>query len=252
MTEYSIRLEDEPKIEKGDNGNFAVVKGYNVTRDRAPVNGIIIQYVQKTSCVVDASGKKYDSSRSIEELTSGSVKYSNDSYFEIFYLDDNGSSVDLDSFANNSLTKYEKIRRDLIPYTYEVGDPEYETFKTKGEINVIGTNCFISKTNINYSKITSLPWNQSKNTPANGLPFLPFSSENFNLIFGSSDSNILIHKVNVTWSFENPKSDVTSSVIENQLYAPLPLNGGKRRKRRRTKRYRRSQNKKRSYKLSGN
>jgi len=249
MTNYIIRLEEEPTIENGDNGNFAVIKGYNVARNSGPVNGIIIQCVQKTSYVFDASGKKYDTTPSIEELTSGVVKYSNDSYFEIFYLDDNGSSVDLDSFANNSLTKYEKIRRDLIPYTYEIGDPEYEMFKTKGEINVIGTNCFISKDNSNYSKITGLPWSKSKKTPANGLRFLPFSKENYNLIFGSSDSNILVHKVNVTWSFENPKSVIASEVIENQQYTSLPLTGGKRRN---TKRYRKSRNKKRSRKLSSN
>jgi hypothetical protein len=82
-------------------------------------------------------------------------------------------------------------------------------------------------------------------SPANGLPFLPFSTENYNLIFMSSDSNILTHKVNVTWSFENPKSDVTSSVIENSPFQHL---GGKKRKRRYTRKYRKRRNKRTTYK----
>jgi hypothetical protein len=245
MTEYTISLKYTPEITPGDNGNFEVLKEYKVSKKtsaKTPGKGIVIQCVQKNSVVFDASEAKYDTTDSIRNLTSGAVQYSNDSYFEIFYLDKNGESKYGDSFANNSLIKYDE---ELQPFTYQVGDVEYEIFKTKGEINITGTNCFISETNPNYSTIVSLAWNNNKMSPANGLPFLPFSRENYNLIFTSSDSNILIHKVNVKWSFEDPTSIVMSSVIENSPFQHL---GGKKRKRRYTRKYKKKRNKRTSYK----
>jgi hypothetical protein len=245
MKDYTISLKYPPVISGGDNGNFEVLKEYKVskkTSSKTPVKGIVIQYVQKTSLVFDASGVKYDTTDSIKNLTNGVIQYSNDSYFEIFYLDKKGESQYADSFANNSLTKYDE---ELEPLTYEIGDHEYEIFKTKGEINVTGTNCFISETNSKYSEIMSLAWNDNEVSPANGLPFLPFSTENYNLIFMSSDSNILIHKVNVKWNFEDPHSIVTSSVIEDSPFQHL---GGKKRKRRYTRKYRKRHNKRTSYK----
>lgn len=245
MTDYTISLKYTPEITSEDNGNFEVLKEYKVKKKidpEQPVKGMVVQYVIKNSYVIDSTGAKHETTEAIENLTSGVVKYSNDSYFEIFYLDEEGESTSADSFANNSLVKYEKIRDNLIPYTYEVGDAEYDTFKTMGEINVTGTNCFISQSNLNYKTIRRLAWKKIKKTPANGLPFLPFSTENYSLIFMSSDSNILTHKVNVKWGFENPASIVTSSVIENSPFQHL---GGKKRRRRYTKKKR---NKRTSYK----
>jgi hypothetical protein len=245
MTDYTISLKYAPQISGGDNGNFEVLKEYKVSKKtsaKTPGKGIVIQCVQKNSVVFDASQAKYDTTDSIRNLTNGVIQYSNDSYFEIFYLDKKGESQYADSFANNSLTKYDEA---LEPFTYQVGDVEYEIFKTKGEINVTGTNCFISETNPDYSTIVGLAWNDNEMSPANGLPFLPFSTENYNLIFMSSDSNILTHKVNVKWGFENPASIVTSSVIENSPFQHL---GGKKRKRRYTRKYRKRRNKRTSYK----
>jgi hypothetical protein len=107
-------------------------------------------------------------------------------------------------------------------------DPEYETYKTQGEINVVGENWFISNDNQNYSKIIMLGWIKDSDTPANGLLYLPYSQENHKLFFNSSQSNILLHTVNVTWSFTQPESKVNSLVLyTNKEYVPsLILTGG--------------------------
>lgn len=220
---YTLQLKYEPIIKAEDNGNFSVVKEYLVTNK--PIHGFIIQYVNKSTNVVDARGQQYNTTDSIDRFTSNAVKYSNDSYFEVFPLFQNGASKNADAFQNNSLTEYEIDKKgNLFPYTYDVKDPMYERFKTMGEINVVGENCFISADNPNYERILNLPWSKSKNTPANGLSYLPYSAANYNLFFSSSDSNILVHSVKVSWSFKKPKSVVKSSISENKPYV---MRGGK-------------------------
>jgi hypothetical protein len=229
MNKYNLGLKYDPIIIEEDNGNFSVTKEYNVSLlPKNKIEGIIIQCVRKTSAVMDATGKVYNTSDMIRDLTSGVVQYSNDSYFEIFDLYKNGNSKYADAFQNNAMVQYESLDTgELIPYTYDVTDPMYETYKTAGEINVYGENCFISRSNPIYSTIMSLNWNNSENTPANGLPYLPYSTDIHHLIFSSSDSNILTHSVNVKWNFNNPKSVVKSSVI-TQNYNPTY--GGKKHK----------------------
>lgn len=223
MKKYKLQLLYDPVIEKEYNGNFAVKKEYivtNITKPSTKIEGIIIQYVNKKSVVKDASNNIYNTTEQIDKFTSGEVKYSNDTYFEIFdivdFKDNTSVSIYADEFANNSLTQYEYTEDgDLIPYTYEPDDPEYNIFKTKGEINIIGKNCFISKTNKAYNSIMRLQWNTSKNTPANGLPYLTYSNNIYNLIFNLSDSNILEHNVIATWNFEDPNTSVISTVTDN-------------------------------------
>jgi hypothetical protein len=236
MTNYELSSKYEPIVEAGDNGNFSVTKEYTVVRNipiKTPINGIIIQYVNKTSHVADADGNVYNTTQDIDNLTSDMVKYSNDAYFEIFLLEeenkrkrkrikkDTADSADADAFQNNSLVRYDV---GLEPNTYDINDTDYETFKTEGEINVIGENCFISADNQNYGKILGLPWNYDKDTPANGLPYIPYSPDLYNSFFSSADSNILVHTVNVKWSYIQPKSVVTSNVLRDKPYIVI---GGK-------------------------
>jgi hypothetical protein len=223
VKQYKINLRYNPQIDAGDNGNFFVRKEYNViniAKPRQQVLGIIIQYVKKKSQTIDSQGKVYNTSSTISDLTDKNVKYSCDSYFEIFYVFKNGNSVAADGFGNDAMVKYEFDRRErkVVPNTYPVSDPLYQRFKTKGEITMVGENCFISESNPKYEAIKNLPWYYKPDTPANGLPYLPFSAATYDLIFSSSDSNILTHSVNVTWNFQNPKSIVTSNVIVDGHY----------------------------------
>jgi hypothetical protein len=221
MTRYKLRSQyDKKQIEKEDNGNFIVQKEYIVSEipkisGYPQIEGIIVQYVNKTTEVTDALGNKYNTTAGIEALTSGIVKYSNDSYFEIFEVYKNGRSINADAFQNGSIVQYDT---SLEPHTYDVTDPSYQTYKTKGRINVVGENCFISSKNPKYSEINNLKWSTSIDTPANGLPYLPYSKKDYKLIFDSSDSNILIHTVNVKWTFANPKSIVKSIVTSEVSY----------------------------------
>ena len=73
-------------------GDFRETKGYIIT-GKAPVNGIVIQYINKRAKVELAKPVKIggvlknivETSADIEALTKKSVKYMCDSYFEGFY-----------------------------------------------------------------------------------------------------------------------------------------------------------------------
>lgn len=204
IKQYKAKIEG-----KGDFGNFCVYKMFKINNKTTKPKGIIIQCIVKKTIVIDAISKIYNTTKKIDNLTSNNVKYSNDRYFEIFRIDDKGISQYGDKFQNNSLTKYDD---DNEPYTYDKNDPEYNVYKTKGEIKMLGTNCFISEDNEYYDSIyRGLRWNSNPNTPANGLPFLIYTDALYEYIFGKSDSNILVHNVNVTWNFEKHKSVVKSN-----------------------------------------
>lgn len=249
MTDYVLSLNNVFEVPES-NGNFSVVKEYIVKslkpQNSRNIQGIIIQYVKKRSTVVDAENNTYNTSESIENFTNNVVKYSNDDYFEIFEVfSTTGKSKNADEFQNNSLTQYEPTLDGLIPYTYEVGDIQYQTYKTQGEINIEGLNCFISKGTPEYIKITNLDWKTDINTPANGLPYLPYTKPIKDLIFNAANSNILLHKVKVTWSFENPKS-----VIETEVISPFIIGGKRKNLVKRTirkRKYRKRKNSKRKY-----
>lgn len=242
MINYNLQLKYDPSVEEESNGNFSVTKEYKVdchTPIKQAIKGIIIQYVKKTSKVTEANGRVHNTTEDINNLTSGNVKYSNDAYFEIFDLEQANNSKNkkktaysknADAFQNNALVQYENY---LYPYTYDdITDPEYEIYKTKGEINVVGENCFISEDNPNYAEIIGLTWTDDPDTPANGLLYIPYNSDVYNLIFSSTNSNILVHNVNVTWSWDDPRSVVTSSVT---LYKNIVI-GGKNLKKKKSKR----------------
>ena len=231
--EYDISLNYVPDIIEESNGNFSVKKEYTVLRhipNKTRIYGIIIQCVTKTSTVTGSDGKVYNTTDEIKTFTDNNVYFSNDVYFEIFPLStlkrdifkDKAVSKYADDFSNNSLVKYTSTSS---PHTYNRSDRQYKRYKTKGEITVKGENCFISKNNPNYSTILGMPWT-TKDSPANGLQFLPYSPELYTLFFSTfAESNILVHYVTVNWSFLLPKSKV-ESVIDYHGIPAIVIGGG--------------------------
>lgn len=224
-------------------GDFIVRKEYKVSNrsnKTQPVNGIIIQYVKKTTEVIDAQDNIYNTTASINSFTNNKVDFSNDSYFEMFELmeDGSGESKDSDRFQNGALVRYDSQG----PLTFTTNDKNYKTYKTEGHINVIGENCFISASNPNLKNIKNLKWNRNPATPANGLLYLPYSAATYNSIFSVSDSPILVHDVHVDWDRINPTSIVMSE-SSTKMYA---RKGG--RKKRKTYRKSKSYRKRKTYK----
>jgi len=228
MNEYTIKELNSEIEAKEDFGNFAVYKMFKITSKTKPkIKGIIIQCILKKTIVIDAKNNKYDTTKKINKLTSNNVKYSNDYYFEIFNVNKKGISKQGDRFQNGSLTKYDNHDE---PHTYDKLDPNYDIYKTRGEIKVIGINCFISEDNEYYDSILNgIRWNSDINTPANGLPFINYTDGLYDYIFEKTDSNILVHYVNVSWNFEKPKSKVSSEYFSFNNYLELNnyISGGK-------------------------
>jgi hypothetical protein len=215
---YKLGLKYPPDVLAESNGNFNVTKEYRVTASpRASIDGIVIQYVNKSTSVVDADGTKYDTTEAIRQYTDGMVQFSNDAYFEIFLLYPTGNSKHADAFQNNSIVKYELEDGELVPNTYDTTDELYKQFKTEGHISVTGENCFISYSNPNYKAISNLPWSDDDNTPANGLLFLPYSDAAHKTIFNATNSNIMTHRVDVEWTFKDPESRVQSKIFNGGI-----------------------------------
>ena len=96
---------DEPRnIETKLWGDFAVAKGYKIkknVKDGKPIEGIVVQYVEKKTTFQDAKNNVYDTTDKISRYTSDQVKYSNDSYFELFDINPN-ITVDSDGIEEGS------------------------------------------------------------------------------------------------------------------------------------------------------
>ena len=183
-------------------GDFRYLKEFrveNVTRPGVNLSGIIIQVVQKYSEVTDADGIKYNTTNAILNFTSGYVKYSCDSYFEIFNIDSNGRSTYADAFANGALARYDSKGRVFI---YDPTDRQYQKYKTQGGIRMNGRSFFIPERGPYFHKVIEFPWNDNPATPANGLPFLAYNEGISNQLASYSQSNFLDHSVELVWSFD--------------------------------------------------
>lgn len=232
---YKIK-EQHPHITGAeDNGDFAYFKQFvvaNITHPGVNLSGIIIQAVMKNSKVTDANGYVYSTTDSINHLTSNNVNYSCDSYLEVFEIDANGNSLSGDQFANGAMVQYDANG----PIIYKTNDKEYQIYKTYGGIVMYGRSFFIPATNPHYQDILKLGWNNSPHTPANGLLFMPYNENLYNQLASFSQSNFLDHHVQVIWSFDNPKSQVQSSIVcvpnpNTNFVNSCSYQGGKKRKR---------------------
>ena len=262
---------DRGNIETKFWGDFAVRKGYKIkknVRDGKPIEGIVVQYVEKKTSFQDVDGRVYDTTAKISKYTSDQVKYSNDSYFELFDINPNvkndsggnvvgpGECEFDDSFQNGALVQYVldvyqrgqnkgQPRIDpktglpvgLIPQVYPSTDANFNLYKTRGSIEMIGKNYFISTDDkAKYDRIRNLRWNSSEDTPANGLPYLPYSPDVLALINSSTESPVFVHKVVATWdesndgltrisstsTTEQPSSSASSSSTRLRVSSPPP------------------------------
>ncbi|MDC1321561.1 hypothetical protein N8261_06315 [Flavobacteriaceae bacterium] len=199
-------------------GNFGYQKALVVEPIRSDIpitDGIIIQFVNKTTIMQDSTGTIYNTSDAISQYTSGNVNFSNDSYFEYWPIDANGRAIDDDLFGNNSLVEYTVEDGEYVPETYNPKSRNndvkrnYQKYKTQGTITINSMSCFIADWNPLYNQIINLEWKviyHPSALPANGLPYLEYTPEIYNYIFNNRNSNLLQHNVTVNWTFDNPKS----------------------------------------------
>jgi hypothetical protein len=232
---YILRVDPAPEIKKCDAfGDFDVYKDFTVlppsssptlskpsvastasSKRTSPlkVRGIVVQYVDKTTSVKDANNKAYNTTASISAFTSNKVNYSNDKYLEYFTLKTDARSVYGDSFSTGAVVQYDQTG----PLSYTMDDPEYNTYKTEGKISMVGENWFISADNKDYKDLLALGWvteTAANPNPANGLNYMPYSKDKYDRLKKSASSNILIHTVDVIWTFANPFTVVTSTLTE--------------------------------------
>jgi len=236
--------EGKPWNENGDCGDFrstidfTVLNNVEMNDEINYVDGIIVQYIQK-SCLVDiyhptgqGVSKTLNTSDEIYNYTSGNVKYMNYNYLEYFEVK-NGISVVGDQFGNGPICEYEG-NEPII-------DDEQDM--SQGEIVQNGFAVFIPEPMASNIKNGNISWNSSDDTPANGLPMIDFNSQIWEQIFAVRESNVFVHSVNIKWKYLNIfQKERTNIYIDNCNINPQITNiqqmGGKRKikKRKKTKR----------------
>lgn len=195
------------------NGEFVVHKEFQVKLNTSPrkkkIFGYIIQKVEKNTEAYTNKNSIKNSIKNISKFTSDYVRYMNDSYYELFFVID-GESTSGDNFQNGA----------ILEYTFNNSNGSYgpdDRTNTSGAIDIKGTSWFIpstenevknnnymvnSATNNNSNKsieILGIIWSLSQNTPANGLPFISIKNGK-NVEKLQSDSNIVLHIVEVKWN----------------------------------------------------
>lgn len=230
---YTLRVDPAPEIRKCDAfGDFEVFKYFTVlpppssssptsskssaaskrSSPSSQIKGIVVQYVDKTTTVKDANNKVYDTTASVNTLTSGNVDYSNQKYLEYFTLKTDATSDYGDSFSTGPVVQYDQAGD---PLSFTIDDPEYNTYKTEGTITMVGENWFISADNKEYKNLLAMGWvteTKSKPNPANGLKYMPYSKDKYDRLKKAASSNILIHTVVTEWTFADPLTVVTSTL----------------------------------------
>jgi hypothetical protein len=235
---YTLRVDPAPEIRKCDAfGDFDVFKYFTVlpppssssptsskssaaskaaskrSSPSSQIKGIVVQYVDKTTTVKDANNKVYDTTASVNTLTSGNVDYSNQKYLEYFTLKSaDATSKYGDSFSTGPVVQYDQAGD---PLTFTTDDPEYNTYKTEGTITMVGENWFISADNKEYKDLLAMGWvteTKSNPNPANGLKYMPYSKDKYDRLKQAASSNILIHNVDARWTFADPLTVVTSTL----------------------------------------
>ncbi len=224
--------EDErPWNENGDCGDFRSTIDFTILDENGQVtnvNGIIVQYVQK-SCKVDiynptgeGISQKLNTNDDIYKYTSSNVPYMNYNYLEYFEIE-NGNSVDGDQFGNGPICEYDG-NEPIIDDEEDMSD---------GQIIQNGFAIFIPEPIAGNIKNSDILWNTSIDTPANGLPMIEFNSNIWEQIFTARQSNVFVHSVNIKWKYLNIIQQERSNIyIDNCNINPHITNiqqmGGKR------------------------
>jgi hypothetical protein len=194
----------------GRRGDFVFTKQYSIAAESAngptvDVTGVIVQHVRRTTKIIH-NGVLYNTTESINKLTSNHVLYSNDSYFEIFNVIQ-GESTSADAFGSGAVCEYgpdgpiidADITLGIAPST------------SVGTTIVRGVSFFIQSSNPIYPILLScstMPghkcWITECTTPANGLMYLESTPETMawmETIADKRDNTTLVgHKVVVNWN----------------------------------------------------
>lgn len=191
---------DIPWNEVNDCGSFRSTVDFTINNQngtQTKVNGIIVQYIQKTTAVdiYDENGggilKTLSTSQEISRYTDGNVKYMNDSYLEYFDVK-NGESIDGDQFGNGPICKYDN------------SDPIVDDELDMGHGKIIqnGYAVFIPTPISNQIK-KKFAWNNDPNLPANGLFSLAFEPQTWDYLLNLGQSRVYIHNVIYEWRYLN-------------------------------------------------
>lgn len=193
-------------------GDYTVNKLFSVTKPNTKaenINGIVVQKVTKNTNATVKSGQALNTTANIKTFTSGKVDFACDSYLEYFIIRRGvlyPSNI-TDGFAGGAIAKYEY---DKSTRTYDaIFDDKDPNYITSGSIIHMGDNVFISDSEM--GPIIALPWitgAAAKKLPSNGLPYLDLS--HWATILGKKQSNILTHRVDVSW-VNSGKSKITST-----------------------------------------
>jgi len=182
-------------------GDFRVSKDFIIS-DAEPQTFIVVQKVSKTT-VVKTDEDELDTTDAIFDFTDSRVNYMCDSYYEYFKIKRDGESVDYDKFQNGAVAKYNDEDHVLDE------NDEGFVFNT-GVITQIGVCACIKRGCEECEQILTLNWDNSEETPANGLPYLECNEENDELlahVFSGKHSNIVTHKVIVVWDEKSELND---------------------------------------------
>ena len=190
-----------PWNEIEDCGSFRSTVDFTVTdKDKKTdkVNGIIVQYIQKSTTVdiykTKGGGIKkiLNTTEEISEYTNNNVKYMNDNYLEYFKVE-NDKEIDGDQFGNGPICKYDKKHRPIV-------DDELDM--SEGTIIQNGYAIYIPYPQA-QKVIDEYDWNDDEDLPANGLPMIPFDEDTWNELFNMKQSIVYAHKVSYKWTYLN-------------------------------------------------
>ena len=202
-TKYRSGEDDDDKEwnKINDCGGFRSTVDFTVTdqdKKTDEVNGIIVQYIQKSTTVdiykTKGGGIKdiLNTTEEISEYTNNNVKYMNDNYLEYFKIE-NGKGVDGDQFGNGPICKYTKKKIPIV-------DDELDM--SEGTIIQNGYAIYIPYPQAQKVK-DEYEWNDNKKLPANGLPMIPFDEEIWTELFNMKQSIVYAHKVSYKWTYLN-------------------------------------------------
>jgi len=175
-------------------GDFRVSKDFIVTAEDSPSSYVVVQKVAKTTNVL--VGKKVlRTTKQILDFTGGRVDNTCDSYYELFDIKADGESVNYDKFTNSAIAKYNEENQVLDP------DDDGFVFNT-GTIVQEGTSACLKRGCPECEAILKLKWYHGEDTPAFGLPYLPYNAKTQTALahaFSGAHSNVIVHTVNVVW-----------------------------------------------------
>ena len=214
MSYILISEEKPPKTKRM--GDYEYTKKFDIIhmldgRIR-PINGWIIQLVNKETIVTTAEGRELRTSDEISAFTCGNTKFMSDSYIECFPVIF-GESKDADIFSSGAVATCDEEGKLVVikpPYA-----ADELPLLTAGSITHKGTSVFWSEEK-KEAAFHALPWDKHTNEKAAvGLWMLPADLWPDILAVGNDCRNMPIHTVKVTWGYRDNMSRLVSSVVNN-------------------------------------